>query len=105
MKKHFTFILSCLLLLLVTGAATAQARFDRKKLYMVTPAGQPDKAWSFSANSPKIQLTSKNESNKSQLWSIADLSGSFRLINPYENQAVQAARKPFCSGCRNKRVR
>lgn len=95
MKKHLTFILSCLLLLLVTGAATAQARFDRKKLYMVTPAGQPDKAWSFSANSPKIQLTSKNESNKSQLWSIADLSGSFRLINPYENQAVQAAASRF----------
>lgn len=95
MKNHLTFILSCLLLLLVTGAATAQARFDKKKLYMVTPAGQPDKAWSFSANSPKIQLTSKNESNKSQLWSIADLSGSFRLINPYENQAVQAAANRF----------
>lgn len=95
MKKHLTFILSCLLLLLVTGAATAQARFDRKKLYMVTPAGQPDKAWSFAANNPKIQLTSKNESNKSQLWSIADLSGSFRLINPYENQAVQAAANRF----------
>lgn len=95
MNKKLHLLLPSLLLLLVVVTATAQSRFDRKKLYQIVPAEQTSQAWSYTAGTPKIQLSKADESNKTQLWSIADLSGSFRLVNPYDNLALQAAATRF----------
>ena len=42
-----------------------------------------------------MKLTAANEADKAQLWTIADLSGSYRLVNPFDNLAVQAGENGF----------
>lgn len=95
MRRRIFSILTCLIIALSLQTLSAQARFDRKKLYTVCSVKYPGKAWSYVGKAAKIQLTAVNETNKSQLWGIADLSGSFRFVNPYENQAVQAGANQF----------
>lgn len=73
----------------------SQVRFDKQKLYQICSAQYPDKVWSLqTTSSSKLLLAKANETDKKQLWSINDLSGSFRISNPYSNVAVQAA-MPF----------
>lgn len=90
MKHRFSIILACLLMIMTAGSLNAQKRFDNKKLYSVLSVKNQGKAWSFSVGVPKVGLVAEKESDKTQLWQIADLSGSFRLVNPYENLAIQA---------------
>lgn len=88
MKHRFSIILACLLLIVSTSSLNAQKRFDNKKLYSVLSVKTKGKVWGFSAT--KLGLVAENESDKTQLWQIADLSGSFRFVNPYKNLALQA---------------
>ena len=90
MKQRLFVILTCLVFLAVQGLQ-AQVRFDKKKLYNVCSVKYPGKAWSYSGSAPNVKLAAVSESDKQQQWSITDLSGSFRLINPFENRAVRAA--------------
>ncbi|WP_302787511.1 glycoside hydrolase family 2 TIM barrel-domain containing protein [Phocaeicola coprophilus] len=90
MKQRLFVILTCLVFLAVQGLQ-AQVRFDKKKLYNVCSVKYPGKAWSYSGSAPNVKLATVSESDKQQQWSITDLSGSFRLINPFENRAVRAA--------------
>ena len=90
MKHRFSIILACLLMILTAGSLNAQKRFDNKKLYSVLSVKSQGKAWSFASGAPKVALAAAKESDKAQLWQIADLSGSYRLVNPYKNLAVQA---------------
>ena len=94
MRRRIFSILICLVVAMCWQTLSAQARFDRKKLYSVCSVKYPGKAWSY-GKTAKIQLEAVNEANKAQLWGIADLSGSFRLVNPYENKAVQAGANQF----------
>ena len=90
MKQRLFVILTYLVFLAVQGLQ-AQVRFDKKKLYNVCSVKYPGKAWSYSGSAPNVKLAAVSESDKQQQWSITDLSGSFRLINPFENRAVRAA--------------
>ena len=90
MKQRLFVILTCLVFLAVQSLQ-AQVRFDKKKLYNVCSVKYPGKAWSYSGSAPNVKLATVSESDKQQQWSITDLSGSFRLINPFENRAVRAA--------------
>lgn len=90
MKQRLFVILTCLVFLAVQGLQ-AQVRFDKKKLYNVCSVKYPGKAWSYSGSAPNVKLAAVSESDKQQQWSVTDLSGSFRLINPFENRAVRAA--------------
>ena len=95
MRRHLVLFLTCLIVALGIQSVYAQARFDRKKLYSVCSVKYPGKTWSYAEKASKIQLVAANEADKAQLWGIADLSGSFRLVNPYDNMAVQAGANQF----------
>ena len=95
MKRRLIFVLTCLVVAFGVQNVLAQARFDRKKLYSVCSAKYPGKAWSYAEKAAKIQLVAANEADKAQLWGITDLSGSFRLVNPYDNMAVQAGANQY----------
>ena len=71
MRNRLLFILATLVFAFTFAGLDAQKRFDSKKLYSV------------------------NEADKAQLWSIADLSGSYRFVNPFDNQAIQAGENGF----------
>lgn len=83
-----------LALLLIIQSLQAQVRFDKEKLYQIVSAKFPGKAWTYQPDASKVVLTAASEANKNQLWNVNDLSGSFRLSNPYENMAARAA-MPF----------
>ena len=90
MRRRIFFILICLVTTFSLQTLFAQVRFDRKKLYSICSVKYPNKVWSYANKASNVQLMASHETNKSQLWGIADLSGSFRLVNPFDNQAVQA---------------
>lgn len=95
MKHRVWLVLTALILLGAIQPMQAQLRFDKQKLYQISSVKYPEKVWSYKANNPKVVLVSGNEADKNQLWSINDLSGSFRLSNPFVNLAAQAAATSF----------
>ena len=95
MKHRLWLVLTALALLAGMQSLQAQLRFDKQRLYQICPALYPEKAWSYQAGNPKVQLAPNNEKDRNQLWSITDLSGSYRLSNPYDNLAAQAAATSF----------
>lgn len=90
MRNRLLFILTTLVIAFMFSGLNAQNSFDSKKLYSVSSVKYKGKVWSYSGVAPKMKLAAANEADKAQLWAIADLSGSYRLVNPFDNLAVQA---------------
>ncbi len=72
------------------GTVHAQVGFARNKLYNIVPVNHPGKVLGYDAGSQRVLLSNSSETDKLQQWSITNLSGSFRFINPFENKAVHA---------------
>ena len=77
------------------SSVQAQSRFDKRKLYRIVSVKYPQKVWSHTEKSPKVFLADQQDADKHQLWSINDLSGSYRLSNPFSNLAAQASANAF----------
>lgn len=88
MKK----ILICLIYVWVSAVCTAhvQVGFARNKLYNIVPVNYSGKAVGYDPDSKRVVLSVSNDADKLQQWSITNLSGSFRFINPFENKAIHA---------------
>lgn len=99
MRNRLFFVLATFMLVFTFVGLNAQTRFDSKKLYSVSSVKYKGKVWTYTGVAPKMKLSAANESDKAQLWSIADLSGSYRLVNPFDNLAVQAGDNGFCASC------
>ena len=95
MRNRLLFILATLVFAFTFAGLNAQKRFDSKKLYSVSSVKYKGKVWTYAGVAPKIKLSAANEADKAQLWSIADLSGSYRFVNPFDNQAIQAGENGF----------
>ena len=95
MRNRLLFVLATFMFAFTFVGLNAQKRFDSKKLYTVSSVKYKDKVWTYSGVAPKMKLTAANEADKAQLWAIADLSGSYRLVNPFDNLAVQAGENGF----------
>lgn len=91
MRNHIRLLLFCLLAGWLIPSLQAQSRFDKTKLYQIVSAKHQGKAWSFADKFSQVTLQSQNEADKNQLWAVTDLSGSFRLSNPFLNVAARAA--------------
>lgn len=79
-----------LLLGIAWQGATAQVSFAKNKLYNLFPAHQSGKVVAFEVGQAMPKLVELQPKQKNQQWSVTDLSGSFRLMNPFENQALHA---------------
>jgi beta-galactosidase len=88
MKK----ILICLIYVWVSAVCTAhvQVGFARNKLYNIVPVNYSGKAVGYDPDSKRVVLSVSNDADKLQQWSVTNLSGSFRFINPFENKAIHA---------------
>ena len=95
MKHRLLFIVTILAMAFMFTGLNAQKRFDSKKLYSVSSVKYNGKAITYAGTAPKMKLSAANEADKAQLWAIADLSGSFRFVNPYDNLAIQAGDNGF----------
>lgn len=90
MRNRLLFIFATFMLAFTFVGLNAQKRFDNKKLYSVSSVKYKGKALTYSGVAPKMKLSPLNEADKTQLWGIADLSGSYRFVNPFDNLAIQA---------------
>lgn len=85
-------ILICLMCVWVCTVCTvhAQVSFARNKLYNIVPVNYSGKALGYTSDSVKVILNTSNDADKLQQWTVTNLSGSFRFINPFENKAIHA---------------
>lgn len=85
-------ILICLMYVWVSAVCTAHAQvgFARNKLYNIVPVNYSGKAVGYDPDSKRVVLSVSNDADKLQQWSVTNLSGSFRFINPLENKAIHA---------------
>jgi len=85
-------ILICLIYVWVSAVCTAHAQvgFARNKLYNIVPVNYSGKAVGYYPDSKRVVLSVSNDADKLQQWSVTNLSGSFRFINPFENKAIHA---------------
>ena len=75
-------------MLFVVGALMAQTTFRKGALYGVYPA--TDGRLTLELDGTTIKFKSINAKDAGQYWTVTDLSGSVRIINPFTNQALRA---------------
>lgn len=68
----------------------AQNRYEKDKLYNICPFKALNKALGYETGHTAGQLKTLDIQDKMQQWSISELSGSFRLVNVFEDKAVRA---------------
>lgn len=77
-------------LLLTMQSIYAQSRYDKDKLYNVCPFKALEKAIGYEAGASAVSLRPLSQSDKGQQWNITELSGSFRLVNVFDDKALRA---------------
>ena len=75
-------------MLFVVGSLVAQTTFRKGALYGVYPA--TDGRLTLELDGTTIKFKSINAKDAGQYWTVTDLSGSVRIINPFTNQALRA---------------
>ena len=75
-------------MLFVVGALMAQTTFRKGALYGVHPA--TDGKLTLELDGAALKFKTIDETDAGQYWTVTDLSGSVRIINPFTNQALRA---------------
>ena len=92
MNKHrFLFGMRPLMvvaMLCVTTALAAQTAFRKGALYNLFPA--TDGRLALQLDGDKTMFKALDAAAEGQYWTVTDLSGSVRIINPFTNQALRA---------------
>ena len=88
MTKRITVLTVCCLLAGIQLLAALP--FEKGDLYLIRSSRFNGKVWTSGAagTSATVRLTERNETNAGQVWTIAELSGSYRLLNPFQPQAA-----------------
>ena len=79
-----------LLAMMIALPASAQQRFDQKRIYQIVSVLHPDKVLGYAGNGGQVVLKNADKSDKNQLWTISELSGSFRFSNAYAGVSMRA---------------
>ncbi len=85
--KKILVSLACIFVWAVSMAC-AQVNFAKDKLYNIAPAGQKGKVIGYKAGGGEALLVKQRAADQLQQWALSNLSGSFRILNPFENKAV-----------------
>ena len=92
MKKHkFSVGIRPLMfaaMLFVTSALMAQMTFRKGAFYNLSPSTEGGLV--LQLNGDKLAFKKMDAAAEGQYWTITDLSGSVRIINPFTNQALRA---------------
>lgn len=87
MMKKILVSLACIFVWAVSMAC-AQVNFAKDKLYNIAPAGQKGKVIGYKAGGGEALLVKQRAADQLQQWALSNLSGSFRILNPFENKAI-----------------
>ncbi len=90
MKNNFLFF--ALMLVAICLPTKAQQAFEKGALYLIRSKKYADVVANY--GEPKdgaaVTLQSADKCGASRLWNVADLSGSVRFINPFDNMSIHA---------------
>jgi hypothetical protein len=86
MRKFISF-LTFVLSVAIAMPVSAEITIEKGGLYMIRSKKYPGAVVSFAKaeNGTAVQLQSADKCGASSLWNVADLSGSYRFINPFDN--------------------
>ena len=89
-KRRFLSIRTMMVaaMLFVVGGLMAQTTFRKGALYGVYPA--TDGRLALELDGAALKFKSLDAADAGQYWTVTDLSGSVRIINPFTNQALRA---------------
>lgn len=68
----------------------AQTAFERGRLYTIRPVSSQGAVWDGGGSSAAVSLSTLDARSVGQLWTVSELSGSYRLINPFSGLAAHA---------------
>ena len=91
MKTHKIFALrawTLVAMLFMTSALMAQTAFRKGALYNLFPA--TDGHLLLQLDGDKTKFHKWDNTAEGQYWTVTELSGSVRIINPFTNQALRA---------------
>ena len=91
MRKFISF-LTFVLSVAIAMPVSAEITIEKGGLYMIRSKKYPGAVMSFAKaeNGTAVQLQSTDKCGASSLWNVADLSGSYRFINPFDNLSIHA---------------
>ena len=75
-------------MLFVVGSLVAQTTFRKGAYYNLFPATDGHQV--LELNGAKLKFQKMDAAAEGQYWTVTDLSGSVRIINPFTNQALRA---------------
>ena len=90
MKLKFSTLLASFLWLCVAVGMQAQVKFERGRLYTIRPASTKAQVWSGGERGQAVVLAKTDSRAAGQQWTVAALSGSYRLINPFSGLVAHA---------------
>ena len=79
-----------LAVLFVTVSIRAQVRFERGRLYVIRPNSATGQSWGGGKSGEAVRLGKTDATDAAQQWTVTELSGSYRLINPFSGLAAHA---------------
>ena len=84
--KHYLFLL---LAVLVPVLAWGQDGLEKDKLYTISPSVEKSRAVAVLPGGGGLSLSETDGHDKLQLWKVEDISGSVRIVAPFENKALK----------------
>ena len=83
-------LITALMLIAALPTMMAQTTYLRGVLYHLVPATQPTKVVTYKSGQPAAITAPLNAQSPEQHWTLSELSGSWRFINPFSNLALRA---------------
>ncbi|MCM1107431.1 MAG: DUF4981 domain-containing protein [Clostridium sp.] len=88
MKNRWTAWLVPVMAFCVMATATAQSRFEKGKLYTIVSQAMKGYVWNGDKQATDVALGKLAPQVAPQQWTVTELSGSYRLINPFTGLAA-----------------
>lgn len=88
------------LLLVATGTATAD-NYTRGTLYTIRPASASGRVLTYDTATGRAHVAKTDAASAAQHWTITELAGSWRIINPFSNVAVRTVGEAVVTGENN----
>lgn len=83
-------LMAVLMFFAALPAVVAQTAYSRGTLYHIVPAQQTSKVVTYKSGQPAAIVAQLDTQSPEQHWTISELSGSWRFINPFSNLALRS---------------
>ncbi len=75
---------------LLSAVCTMAQNYARGVLYQIVPATQSTKMLDYNPQTGIVSVEAANDNRSEQYWTVTELAGSWRIINPFSNLALRA---------------